>query len=86
MRTIGLVGGIGPESTIDYYRLILTATRERGIDGAPPILINSIDVTRLLALAGADDHGALVDYLLHSVEALARGGADVPPILSSVSV
>lgn len=76
MRTIGVVGGIGPESTIDYYRMIVAVTRERGLDGAPPVLINSIDVDRLLALAGADDKGALIEYLLRSVEALVVPGGD----------
>ena len=77
MRTIGVVGGIGPESTIDYYRMIGAVTRDRGLDGAPPVLINSIDVDRLLVLAGADDKGELIEYLLGSVEVLARGGADL---------
>jgi aspartate/glutamate racemase len=26
MRTLGIVGGIGPESTIEYYRFILDTT------------------------------------------------------------
>jgi aspartate/glutamate racemase len=29
MKTIGLAGGIGPESTIDYYRAVMAAYRER---------------------------------------------------------
>jgi aspartate racemase len=29
MKTIGIVGGIGPESTIDYYRMLIAAYRER---------------------------------------------------------
>lgn len=77
LRTIGIVGGIGPESTIDYYRSILAAARERGIDGAPSILIHSIDVRRLLALAGPGRGAELARYLLDSVEALARGGAEL---------
>ena len=31
----------------------------------------------MLGLAGADDKGELIAYLLRSVEALARGGADL---------
>ena len=45
MKTVGMIGGIGPESTIDYYRLMLAAYHERVPDGsAPSIIINSIDV------------------------------------------
>jgi len=29
MKTIGIVGGIGPESTVDYYCAVISAYRER---------------------------------------------------------
>ncbi|HEY0372955.1 MAG TPA: aspartate/glutamate racemase family protein [Thermoanaerobaculia bacterium] len=46
-RTIGIIGGIAPESTIDYYRRLVAACRERAGDGSyPSILINSIDLTK----------------------------------------
>jgi aspartate racemase len=55
MRTAGLVGGIGPESTVDYYRSIIAAYRERRSDGSyPAIIINSIDMQRMLGLAAID--------------------------------
>ena len=45
MKTVGIIGGIGPESTVDYYRLIVSIYRERTQDGSyPSILINSIDL------------------------------------------
>jgi aspartate racemase len=76
LKTIGIVGGIGPESTIEYYRYILAAAAERQRDGAiPSIIINSIDVNKLLALAGANQLGQLTAYLLEAVNALARAGA-----------
>ncbi len=40
-----MIGGLGPESTIDYYRSILARYRERKPDGGyPHIIINSLDV------------------------------------------
>jgi aspartate/glutamate racemase len=27
MKQIGIIGGVGPESTIDYYKSIITACR-----------------------------------------------------------
>jgi aspartate racemase len=76
LRTVGIVGGIGPESTVDYYRRLLASFRERGAipDG---LLINSINVAHLLALMRANDPGALVLYLLRALEPLARGGAEL---------
>ena len=76
-KRIGIVGGIGPESTIDYYRLLLARFRDHGSAAAPSILINSIDVTRLLALANSDDRAGLTEYLLDAVGALARAGAEL---------
>jgi aspartate/glutamate racemase len=43
MRTAGIIGGIGPESTIEYYRLIIASYRKQKPDGSyPSIIINSI--------------------------------------------
>jgi aspartate racemase len=41
-KTVGIVGGIGPEATIDYYRMLLAAFKERGVDDYRSVLINSI--------------------------------------------
>lgn len=30
MKTIGIIGGIGPESTVDYYKRIIEALRREG--------------------------------------------------------
>lgn len=76
VKTLGIVGGIGPESTVDYYRQLTAAYREQKPDRSyPSIVINSIDVDKLLRLAGAEDLSPLTEYLLASVETLARAGA-----------
>jgi aspartate racemase len=76
MKPLALIGGIGPESTIEYYRAILNAYRAaHGESSAPPIVIDSIDVKRLLALAGAGDWTALTKYLVAELERLAGTGA-----------
>jgi aspartate racemase len=49
-KLLGLIGGISPESTIDYYRLILDAYRKVTNDGsAPRILIDSLNMQEALA-------------------------------------
>ena len=78
MKTLGIVGGIGPESTIEYYRFILDGYRARVTDGsAPHLLIDSIDVNRGIAMLDANDLAALADYLAQSVERLSRAGAEL---------
>ena len=77
MRTLGIIVGIAPGSTVDYYRLIIAAYREQKQDGSyPSILINSIDVTRLLQLVAANRLEELTDWLLWEVDRLARAGAE----------
>lgn len=71
-----MIGGLGPESTIDYYRSIIARYRARKPDGGyPHVIINSLDVDKGIAMldaAGLDD---LADYLAAGVDVLARAGA-----------
>lgn len=77
MKTVGIIGGIGPESTIEYHRQIVAAYREQKADGSyPSIIINSVALNRLLAWAGENDWVAVADYLAAEIERLARAGAD----------
>ena len=56
IKTIGIVGGLGPESTIEYYRQIIARYREQISDGIyPPIIIQSMDVPELLRQCGANE-------------------------------
>jgi aspartate racemase len=72
-----MIGGLGPESTIDYYRSIITRYRARKPDsGNPQVVINSLDVDKGIALLDAGRTGDLADYLAEGVEALARAGVD----------
>ncbi|SRR6266404_955027 len=76
-RTAGIIGGVGPESTIEYYRLIIESYRQRRTDGSyPSIIINSVDVSRLLAWMGSGELGTVTDYLANGIEKVARAGAD----------
>src|SRR4051812_38140866 len=77
-KTLGIVGGIAPPSTIDYYRRLTSLYRERSPDGAwPSVLINSVDGVAFFALLTATDRPAMVEFLVPEVERLAHGGADL---------
>jgi len=77
MKTVGIIGGIGPESTIAYYRSIISNYRQRSPDGRPPaILINSVDVWKLLGLMEAGHLSQVTEYLLGALQTLARAGVD----------
>ena len=75
MATLGIVGGLGPESTIDYYRRILEKWKRDDHSSSPSIVIDSLDVDRGLRLV-EHDKPALVEYLSASLRRLAAAGAD----------
>jgi len=84
MKKIGIVGGIGPESTLDYYRGIINAFRERiGGMNYPDIIIYSADLTELVEILESMAMDRLVKWLLARVEALHRTGAEFAVIASN---
>lgn len=77
MRSVGIIGGLGPESTIDYYRSIIARVRARQPDaGYPRIVINSLDVQQGIAMLDAGRLDDLANYLSAGVDVLARAGMD----------
>jgi aspartate racemase len=74
LTILGLVGGLGPESTIDYYRRILDGWRQHDPASSPSIIIDSLDVDRGLRLV-EHDRPALIEYLSASLARLAAAGA-----------
>ncbi len=84
MPTVGIIGGIAPESTIDYYRRIIAQYRERCGNGAyPTIVINSINLTTMLRYVSGHQLGDLTAYLLREVTKLERAGADYAVLASN---
>ncbi|HZQ91530.1 MAG TPA: amino acid racemase [Terriglobales bacterium] len=76
-KTLGIVGGIGPESTVDYYRQVLAGFRERVTDGSDPhILIDSLNLKELRDLAEAGRFEEMGGHLVRSLHRLAVAGAD----------
>ncbi|HZI42709.1 MAG TPA: amino acid racemase [Gemmatimonadaceae bacterium] len=81
----GLVGGMGPESTVDYYKLIVEHFRG-GRDGAyPELTVDIVDLKPIIRFLEAGDRGALTDFVLGSVERLARGGCTFAALTSNTS-
>src|SRR5213080_2888024 len=77
MKTLGIIGGLGPESTIDYYQKIIALYRDRAGDGSyPQFIIHSIDLKKALDFMAANDLAGMADYLLQGISKLARAGAD----------
>ena len=77
VKMLGIIGGIGPESTVDYYQTIVGLYRARQPDGSYPLLlINSVDMQRLRNAFEAGDLATVVDYLVPELHRLHRAGAE----------
>jgi len=84
MKTIGMVGGIGPESTVDYYKLLIDAYLERRSDDSyPQILINSVDMRKLVRIMNANDLTQLTEWFSSEVQKLANAGAEIGLVASN---
>jgi aspartate racemase len=83
VKTIGILGGIGPESTIDYYRLLLARAPELAGTRSPQILINSVDFWAMRAVLEAGDDAGLAEMLVRDIDVLARAGAGVAIIAAN---
>ncbi len=77
MKTLGIIGGLGPESTLDYYQRIVALYRERRGDAHyPEFIIVSVDLRKGLDFIDANDLTGMADYLLEGIDKLARSGAE----------
>jgi aspartate racemase len=76
MKTLGIIGGLGPESTIDYYERIIALYRERRRDGSyPQFIINSINLKKGLDFMDANNLAGMAAYLVEEIGKLVRAGA-----------
>ena len=84
MVTVGIIGGIAPESTIEYYRFIINSYLEQEKNGNyPQIIINSINMKKMLSLIGKGNLEAATEYLVAEVEKLATAGANFALLASN---
>ena len=84
MKTVGIIGGIGPESTVEYYRKIVSSYLEReATRNYPQIIINSIDMTKMLDLIGNGEFEEVSRYLAAEVKKLESAGAEFAVLASN---
>ena len=77
MKKIGMIGGFGPESTLDYYRLIIDQYhQQQGERSLPEVIIYSMDMYTLLTLVEQKRWDDLTEFLLKGVNTLHKAGAD----------
>jgi aspartate racemase len=77
MKTIGLLGGMSWESTLEYYRIINNSVKARlGGSHSAQCLLYSVDFSEIEALQHAGEWETLTQAMIAAVKRLERGGAD----------
>lgn len=78
MKKLGLVGGIGPESTVAYYRQIIHGVQKRyGPQTLPRLSIESLSAFQVFAYCREQRFDGLTQYVLDAINNLAAGGAQL---------
>jgi len=84
MKRIGIIGGVGPASTVEYYNGIIKGYRELSHDeNYPQIFINSVNMTEMLNYLANGDREGLVDFLISEIDRLRIIGSDYIAIASN---
>lgn len=85
MKKLGLIGGTGPESTVDYYQSIIAEYQKQIGDKTdlPELLIYSINMYKIFKLLEAEEFQELADYLGTAVRSLEQAGADFAVIAAN---
>jgi aspartate racemase len=77
MKTIGLIGGMSWESSIEYYRIINEATKTKlgGLHSAKSLMV-TVDFAEIEKLQHEDRWDEAAKILVKCAQDLERGGAD----------
>lgn len=84
MKKIGLIGGVGPESSIEYYRLIIKRFQSKlNTKDYPELTIHSINMTEMLSYVFNNQLDKLVDFLVDRIKTLELSEVDYGAIASN---
>ena len=77
MKRIGIIGGLGPEATVDYYKEIINAFKNGNGDlDYPEIIIYSVNMAHFIGLMREKKYDQATAYISEKIEGLKQAGAD----------
>ncbi|MDR1242677.1 MAG: amino acid racemase [Deltaproteobacteria bacterium] len=78
MKKVGIIGGMGPESTLEYYKRLnygfQACTGDQ--ENFPPLVIESVNIFAMLRFCTLRDYDGLTEYLLEAITNVRKAGAD----------
>lgn len=82
MKTIGLVGGLGPEATVDYYNGIIDAFKTGDLN-YPEIIIYSVNMSVFIGLMKEKRFDEAAQEVVKKIISLERAGAEFAAITAN---
>ncbi len=76
MKKIGILGGMAPESTIEYYRLLINFSRKKWEQFCPEIIIYNLNIGMWEKYILSEDSSKAISLLINGVKSLGNAGAD----------
>lgn len=77
MKKLGLIGGVGPESTISYYHGLVYGVQKRVAKPFfPNLTIESLSSFDVISMSSEGKYAELADYLMAGIKILAASGVD----------
>ncbi|GAB3060177.1 aspartate/glutamate racemase family protein [Virgibacillus ainsalahensis] len=78
MKKAGIIGGLGPESTVDYYQSFIKKYQARvnSKQELPELYINSINMYKIFQFISDNQINSLIDYVGGAAKKLEDIGAD----------
>jgi aspartate racemase len=84
MKIIGILGGLGPESTSDYYKEIISIFNTEYPEFAyPEIIIYSANLNEFMQFVKISAWGRLTEWLLKKIKSIHNAGAEFAVIASN---
>ncbi len=84
MKKIGIIGGLGPESTLEYYRGIIKAFHSTYKEtGYPEIVIESVNLKDVMTWATNNEWDKVVDLVSTCCQNMVHAGAEFGAIASN---
>lgn len=77
LKKLGILGGMGPESTLLYYKEVADKFKARDVNGYfPALTIETVNMYEMLGYCKAEQYDLLAEYLLSGIRNLEKSGAD----------
>jgi len=84
MKKVGIIGGLGPVSTVDYYTGYIERVREKFGDNVyPEFTVENVNMDKVVSNISKGNYEVVADYLISAIENVKAAGADIAAIASN---